>query len=83
MVPLLLQKGPALITYFASVTDADLVMPDGRSLEGVGVEPDLLLLPTADDIAHRRDPVLTRAAGMLGAPLDPSSAGALFPVRWK
>jgi C-terminal processing protease CtpA/Prc len=83
MVPLLLQKGPALITYFTSVTDADLVMGDGQSIEGVGVEPDIPLLPTADDLAHARDPVLARAAAILGAPLDPLSAGALFPVQWR
>jgi C-terminal processing protease CtpA/Prc len=83
LVPLLLEKGPALITYSASVTDADLVMSDGGSLEGIGVEPDITLLPTSGDLAAGRDPVLARAATMIGAPLDPTSAGALFPVRWK
>ena len=83
MVPLLLQKGPALIAYFASVTDADLVMEDGQSIEGVGVQPDIRLLPTADDLAHGRDPVFARAAAILGVPLDAVSAGALFPVQWR
>lgn len=82
LVPLLLERGPALITYSASITDADLVMSDGGSLEGIGVEPDTIVLPSAEDLARGRDPVLARAAAIVGAPLDPSSAGALL-VRWK
>jgi carboxyl-terminal processing protease len=69
--------------YGASVTDADILMTDGKSLEHVGVTPDKVLLPTAADLAAGRDPVLAQAATLLGFPLDPEKAGALFPLKWK
>jgi C-terminal processing protease CtpA/Prc len=72
-----------VIFYGVSVTDADLIMTDGKSLEGTGVMPDEVLLPTAADMAAGRDPVLTRAAAILGASVDPAAAGALFPVEWR
>jgi C-terminal processing protease CtpA/Prc len=72
-----------LIPYAASITDADLIMADGRSLEHVGVTPDEIVLPTAADLRERRDPALARAVSTLGATLSPAAAGALFPVEWK
>jgi C-terminal processing protease CtpA/Prc len=69
--------------YGASITDADIVMQDGGSLEHVGVTPDKVLLPAAADLAAGRDPVLSQAATLLGYPLDPEKAGALFPQKWK
>jgi carboxyl-terminal processing protease len=69
--------------YGVSVTDADLVMTDGKSLEGNGVVPDELLLPTAADLAARRDPVLAHAAALLGVQLDAEKAGSLFPTEWR
>jgi C-terminal processing protease CtpA/Prc len=72
-----------ILPYGYSVTVADLIMTDGKSLERVGVMPDELLLPTPDDLAARRDPVLARAAALLGAPLDAAAAGQLFPLVWR
>ena len=58
-------------------------MSDGQSLERVGVTPDELLLPTAEDLAARRDIVLTRAVELAGGKIDPVKAGALFPIEWR
>ena len=71
------------IPYGVSVTDADIIMADGKSLEHAGVEPDEVLLPTAQNLAAGRDPVLARALALLGAPLDPRTAAQMFPVEWK
>ena len=69
--------------YGASITTADVIMSDGQSLEHIGVMPDELLLPTGADLAARRDPILSRAARLLGAELDPKKAGTLFPREQK
>jgi carboxyl-terminal processing protease len=71
------------ILYEFSVTNADLIMKDGKSLEHVGVAPDELLLPSAEDLAAGRDPALARAVTLAGGTLDPAAAGKLFPAQWK
>ena len=67
--------------YRAEVTISDLVMTDGKSLEHVGVEPDIIVLPTAQDLASHRDPAMAKAAGLVGVKLTPEEAGAMFPER--
>ena len=72
-------QGPLRAVYFVSVTIGDLIMPDGHSLEGIGVTPDEILLPTAADLANGRDPVMAQAAALAGVTLTPEMAGKLFP----
>jgi carboxyl-terminal processing protease len=71
------------LPFGSSITIADVIMSDGQSLEKAGVTPDELLLPTAEDLANNRDPVLSRAAAICGVTLDPERAGALFPIEWE
>jgi C-terminal processing protease CtpA/Prc len=72
-----------VVFYGVSVTDADLIMSDGHSLEGIGVSPDEILLPTAEDLRSQKDSVLSRAATIAGGTLDAAEAGKLFPFKWK
>ncbi len=72
-----------VMSFGSSITVADVTMQDGKSLEGTGVTPDEVLLPTADDLASNRDPVMSRAASICGVNLDATVAGSLFPIEWK
>ena len=71
------------VGYGVSITNADVIMSDGKSVENVGVIPDELMLPTAEDMAAGRDPVLARAFELAGIKLDSTKAGELFPIEWK
>lgn len=69
--------------YGIFITEADVIMPDGNSLEHVGVTPDEILLPTAQELSANLDPVLARASAIVGIKLDAKQAGKLFPILWK
>ncbi|MGB6524026.1 MAG: S41 family peptidase [Candidatus Acidiferrales bacterium] len=71
-----------LVFYDASITHDDLIMTDGKSLEKVGVTPDVASMPTGADLAAGRDPALAQAAQLAGAKIDPAAAGKLFPFEW-
>jgi len=68
--------------YGFEVTQFDLIMSDGKSLEHTGVTPDQLILPSPEDLAAERDPVLAKAVESLGGKITPEAAGKLFPVVW-
>jgi len=72
-----------IVLWGVSITDADLIMADGKSLEHVGVVPDETRLPTAADLAAKRDPVLTYAASLVGVDVSPEKAGHFFPIEWR
>ena len=77
------QLGADTVIYFgASITEWDLIMSDGKSLEHYGVTPDEVVLPSAHDLANGRDPALAYAAQTLGVKITPETAGKAFPFEW-
>jgi len=72
-----------IVPYAVSITDADIIMTDQKSLEHDGVKPDELKLPKAADLESKRDPVLAYALSSLGVKISEEEAGALFPVEWR
>jgi C-terminal processing protease CtpA/Prc len=68
--------------FAVRITNADLIMADGKSLENTGVVPDERVIPVASDLAAGRDPALARAAELVGINLSPEEAGKLFPFEW-
>ena len=67
-----------VIFFGASITVADLIMKDGKSLEKTGVTPDIQIVPTAKDLAAKRDVVMSKALETLGVQMTPEAAGTLF-----
>ena len=58
--------GISSIAFYAdSITVGDVLMRDGGSLEGAGVRPDEVVLPSPEDLSSGRDPALARAIAVL------------------
>lgn len=70
------------IAYSVSVTNADVIMSDGKSLEHVGVVPDVVVLPSAADLAAGNDPVIAEAVKLLGSTISSKDAGQMFRLKW-
>ena len=66
--------------YGASVTVADLVMADGKSLENVGVTPNEMLLPMGADLAAKspEQPLMLKRL----EPFFPMNGGELLKRNW-
>jgi carboxyl-terminal processing protease len=69
------------VFYGVSVSEADLLMADGKSLEHQGVEPDIVVLPTPLDLASKKDPAMAKAAELVGVELSPEEAGTIPPYE--
>lgn len=69
-----------VVFYGASITVADLIMKDGKSLEKIGVTPDVVAIPNAKDVAARRDVAMSKALETLGLKMTPEVAGTMFPA---
>ena len=75
--------GVDIVTFFgAAITESDLIMKDGQSLEGKGVTPDEVILPTPRELRAHADPVLARACAVFGISVKPEVAGRWFPYEW-
>src|SRR5262249_21621733 len=70
------------VFYGASITDAGVIMTEGKSLDKLGVRPDEVVMPTGADLASGGDPVLARAAQTLGVNVTAEQAGKFFPYEW-
>lgn len=72
-----------IVPYGMNLTNADVIMTDGISLEHIGVTPQLPMLLTGADLAAGRDPVLAAAFKLFGQEVKAEETGKYFPFNWK
>lgn len=77
--PLTLGTGDKLTLFGAYIAFSSFTMADGTVIEGKGVAPDYLLLPTHEQLYQGHDPVLAKALTIAGHKITPEEAGKLFP----
>ena len=83
-VPMEMSTGETTsILYGMNMTNADVITTDGKSLEHIGVTPNVVTLLTGADLAAQSDPVLAAALKLLGEDVSPETAGKFFPYKWK
>ena len=73
----------SIVPYGVSMTNADVIMSDGVSLEHAGVTPHLEVIPTPAQVAAGEDVQLAAALKLLGQDMSPAEAGKLFPFEWE
>jgi carboxyl-terminal processing protease len=64
----------------AQIAIGDLVRPRGQRIEGIGVVPDVGVMPSIEDVRAGRDPALDRALLELRAPQTTASTGSRSPA---
>ena len=76
-----LQGRSSFWPYSLNVSVSDLIMSDGKRLEGMGVVPDAPVGPTGRALLEGNDPVLSYATSLFGAKLTPAQAGKFYFIR--
>lgn len=74
-LPRMTGGGDRAFEYTNQVSVVGAVMPDGERLEGKGVMPNHLVIPSAADLRLKRDPQLAKAFELVGVHMTPEDAG--------
>src|SRR5207249_10332601 len=69
-----------VVFYYTALTVADLVSSAATRLDGRGVMPDEIVLPSGADLASGRDAALSRAITLAGLAITPHAAGRRLPA---
>jgi len=78
--PLELGTAEKFVLFGVQIAISSFVMADGTVVEGKGVTPDYLILPTHEQLYRGHDPVLAKALSIAGHSVTPEAAGKLFPL---
>jgi hypothetical protein len=70
-----------VMQYWMQVSVSDVLMSDGHRIEGVGVTPDSLVVPTGTDLAANRDVAMAKALSIVGVTRTPEQAALLSSWR--
>lgn len=71
-----------IVAYGMNLTNADVIMSDGTSIEHAGVTPHIAIVPSASELAAGADKPLAAALQLLGHEVSPKAAGQMFPFEW-